>query len=60
MSTEIIVVTGAYGRQRVAAAGGQQALLPVIEQSGASGVVIRRELFSPPELSQLPALSAPI
>ena len=60
MSTEIIVVTGAYGRQRVAAAGGQQALLPVIEQSGASGVEIRRELFSAPELSQLPALSAAI
>ena len=60
MSTEIIVVTGAYGRQQVAAAGGQQALLPVIERAGASGVEIRRELFSAQELSQLPALSAAI
>lgn len=60
MSTEIIVVTGAYGRQQVAAAGGQQALLPVIAQAGASGVEIRRELFSAQELSQLSALSAAI
>ena len=60
MGAEIIVVTGAYGKQEVLAAGGQRAFLPVIEQAGADGVEIRRELFSDDELSRLPALAADI
>ncbi len=45
MEPEIIVVTAAYGHQQIAALGGQRALLPIIQQAGADGVEIRRELF---------------
>ena len=57
MARKIIVVTAAYGNDRVAALGGQQALLPVIAAAGADGVEIRRELLSPAALDTLPALS---
>lgn len=60
MSREVIVVTVAYGREKVVELGGQQALLPVIAQAGADGVEIRRELFSEPELQNLPALGQAI
>ncbi|ORM63386.1 xylose isomerase [Pantoea rodasii] len=53
---EIIVVTAAYGTQKVAELGGQAALLPLIKASGADGVEIRRELFSDNELCLLHAL----
>jgi sugar phosphate isomerase/epimerase len=56
MKPEIIVVTAAYGAQKVAELGGQAALLPLIKLSGADGVEIRRELFSENELSLLHAL----
>lgn len=60
MKNAIIVVTAAYGRSRVAALGGQQALLPVIADAGADGVEIRRELLSGQELDALPALAGAI
>ncbi|RPD97592.1 sugar phosphate isomerase/epimerase [Candidatus Pantoea deserta] len=60
MNTEIIVVTAAYGQQQVAALGGQQALLPLIQQAGADGVEIRRELFDAATLDSLPALAQAI
>lgn len=56
MKPEIIVVTAAYGAQKVAELGGQAALLPLIKMSGADGVEIRRELFSENELCLLHAL----
>ncbi|ULK55288.1 sugar phosphate isomerase/epimerase [Citrobacter portucalensis] len=57
MSRKIIVVTAAYGYETVRAAGGQVAMLPVIAQSGAQGVEIRREMFSVEELNHLPSLA---
>ncbi|HCW98168.1 MAG TPA: xylose isomerase [Pantoea sp.] len=57
MNAEIVVVTAAYGQQQVAALGGQQALLPLIQQAGADGVEIRRELFDAATLANLPALA---
>lgn len=60
MKNAIIVVTAAYGNTRVAAMGGQQALLPVIAGAGADGVEIRRELLSEQELNNLPALASAI
>ncbi|MEZ3501537.1 sugar phosphate isomerase/epimerase family protein [Pantoea sp. KPR_PJ] len=60
MNAEIIVVTAAYGQQQVAALGGQQALLPLIQQAGADGVEIRRELFDAAALDNLPTLAQAI
>jgi sugar phosphate isomerase/epimerase len=60
MKPEIIVVTAAYGHQQIAALGGQQALLPIIQQAGAVGVEIRRELFDEATLKNLPALASAI
>lgn len=60
MPAKIIVVTGAYGRQQVAEAGGQQAFLPIIAEAGADGVEIRRELFTDSQRQQLPALASAI
>ena len=57
MKPEIIVVTAAYGHQQVAALGGQLALLPIIQQAGADGVEIRRELCDDTTLTHLPALA---
>lgn len=57
MKSEIIVVTVAYGNQRIAALGGQIAVLPIIQQAGADGVEIRRELFNDATLANLPALA---
>lgn len=56
MTRKIIVVTSAYGNDRVAALGGQQMLLPTIAAAGADGVEIRRELFTPQALDALPQL----
>lgn len=56
MNRQVMVVTAAYGRDKVAELGGQRALLPVIAQSGADGVEIRRELFTTSELQQLTEL----
>ena len=56
MKPEILVVTAAYGAQKVAELGGQAALLPMIKMAGADGVEIRRELFSGHEVQQLRAL----
>ncbi len=47
MNNEIIVVTAAYGNDKVAQLGGQLALLEMIKSSGADGVEIRQELLSP-------------
>ena len=60
MARKIIVVTAAYGNDRVKALGGQSAVLPFIAGSGADGVEIRRELFSADELNHLPELAADI
>ena len=60
MSRKIMVVTAAYGADRVRQAGGQRAMLPVIAGAGADGVEVRRELFSSDELMALPALGESI
>lgn len=60
MKPEIIVVTAAYGHQKVAELGGQWALLPIIADAGADGVEIRRELLTEPELENLPQLAEAI
>lgn len=60
MKSEVIVVTAAYGRDQITAAGGQQAMLPIVAASGADGVEIRRELFSEKELQTLPQLGKAI
>lgn len=60
MPRTIIVVTAAYGHDRIAALGGQQALLPIIANAGADGVEIRRELFSLAQLNTLPELALQI
>ncbi|AVL79822.1 TPA: sugar phosphate isomerase/epimerase [Klebsiella oxytoca] len=60
MARKIIVVTAAYGNDHVKALGGQSAVLPFIAGSGADGVEIRRELFTPDELSRLAELAADI
>lgn len=60
MARKIIVVTAAYGNDHVKALGGQSAVLPFIAGSGADGVEIRRELFTPDELSRLVELAADI
>lgn len=60
MSRKIIVVTAAYGQDRIAALGGQQALLPIIANAGADGVEIRRELLSNTQLDSLPELAKQI
>lgn len=60
MKPEIIVVTAAYGQQQVAALGGQRALLSIIQQAGADGVEIRRELFAEDGLRSLSELGQAI
>ncbi len=60
MERKIIVVTAAYGHDRIAALGGQQALLPIIASAGADGVEIRRELLNDPQLDALPELAQQI
>lgn len=60
MARKIIVVTAAYGNDHVKALGGQSAVLPFIAGSGADGVELRRELFTPDELSRLAELAADI
>lgn len=60
MPRKIIIVTAAYGHDRIAALGGQHALLPIIANAGADGVEIRRELFSRTQLDALPELAQQI
>lgn len=60
MKPDIIVVTAAYGHTQIAALGGQIALLPIIQQAGADGVEIRRELLDDAALADLPALAGTI
>ena len=60
MERKIIVVTAAYGHDRLNQLGGQAAVLPFIANGGADGVEIRRELFSPQELENLSKLAAAI
>ncbi|MCE6965771.1 sugar phosphate isomerase/epimerase [Enterobacter sp. MW07] len=60
MGRKIIVVTAAYGADRIREAGGQRAILPVIAKAGADGVEIRRELFNDAELNALPTLARSI
>ena len=60
MARKIIVVTAAYGNDHVKALGGPSAVLPIIADSGADGVEIRRELFSADELNRLAELAADI
>ncbi|HEY3590758.1 MAG TPA: sugar phosphate isomerase/epimerase [Buttiauxella sp.] len=60
MPRTIIVVTAAYGHDRIATLGGQQALLPIIANAGADGVEIRRELFNAAQLDALPDLAQQI
>lgn len=57
MKPDIIVVTAAYGHAQIAARDGQRALLPIIQQAGADGVEIRRELLDAAGLAALPALA---
>lgn len=60
MGRKIIVVTAAYGADKVREAGGQRAMLHVIAGASADGVEIRRELFSDAELASLPTLAGSI
>ncbi|YCH30562.1 sugar phosphate isomerase/epimerase [Erwinia sp. PK3-005] len=60
MKPEIIIVTAAYGHQKVAELGGQQALLPIVAEAGADGVEIRRELLAESELQRLSQLAEAI
>ncbi len=60
MKPEIIIVTAAYGHQKVAELGGQQALLPIVAEAGGDGVEIRRELLAESELQRLPQLAEAI
>lgn len=60
MVRKIIVVTAAYGHDRLKTLGGQRAVLPVIAEAGADGVEIRRELLTPQETDALPQLAAAI
>ena len=60
MKPEIIVVTAAYGRDRIGELGGQQAVVPIVAAAGADGIEIRRELCSEAEIQQLPALGKAI
>lgn len=60
MERKIVVVTAAYGHDRIAALGGQQALLPIIAAAGADGVEIRRELLSDAQLDSLAELAQQI
>ncbi|HBV38727.1 MAG TPA: xylose isomerase [Erwinia sp.] len=60
MKPEIIVVTAAFGRDRVAELGGQQAVVPIVAAAGADGIEIRRELFSEAEIRQLSTLGQAI
>src|SRR5476649_1535675 len=60
MQHEVFVVTAAYGSDQVLALGGQRKLLPIIAQSGAAGVEIRRELLSATDLQSLPELARSI
>lgn len=57
MKKQVIVVAAAYGQQKVADLGGQQALLPIVKAAGADGIEIRRELMSEQQLAALPALA---
>ncbi len=56
MKHDIFVVTAAYGYDNVLTLGGQRQLLPIIAQSGAAGVEIRRELLTETDLRHLPEL----
>lgn len=56
MKRDVIVVTAAYGREQIAAMGGQRAAVPIVAAAGAQGIEIRRELFSAQEIETLPAL----
>lgn len=60
MKPEVIVVTAAYGHDRINALGGQRAVLPIIAAAGADGVEIRRELFNDAELNALSGLGQAI
>lgn len=60
MARKIIVVTAAYGHDRIRTLGGQSAVLPFIAASGADGVEIRRELFASDELNPLTTLAVEI
>ncbi len=57
MNRKIFVVSAAWGHDRVRAAGGQIAMLPVAAAAGADGIEIRREMFNEQELARLPALA---
>ncbi|WP_312626832.1 sugar phosphate isomerase/epimerase [Scandinavium sp.] len=60
MTRKIIVVTAAYGHDRIRSLGGQAAVLPIIAAAGADGVEIRRELLSPQDIDRLPPLATAI
>lgn len=60
MKRKIMVVTAAYGQERIQLLGGQAGVLPFIADAGADGVEIRRELFNPASLNDLPELAAVI
>ncbi|MFZ4832301.1 sugar phosphate isomerase/epimerase family protein [Rouxiella sp. Mn2063] len=57
---EIVVVAAAYGQDKVRELGGQKALLPIVAQSGAEGIEIRRELMTDAEIDQLEILRSQI
>lgn len=60
MKPEIIVVTAAYGRDRIGELGGQQAVVPIVAAAGADGIEIRRELLSEAEIDHLAELGEAI
>ncbi|MEI2266772.1 sugar phosphate isomerase/epimerase family protein [Erwinia sp. CGal63] len=60
MKPQIIIVTAAYGHDRLKELGGQQAVVPIVAAAGADGIEIRRELFSEAELQQLSTLGKTI
>ena len=60
MKRDIVVVTAAYGWDNIKKLGGQANLLPIIAESGANGVEIRRELLSDAKLNTLSHLAGQI
>ncbi|QIQ20991.1 sugar phosphate isomerase/epimerase family protein [Zophobihabitans entericus] len=60
MARDIIIVSSAYGYEKIQQLGGQSEVLGIVKKSGAEGIEIRRELFSEQDLQTLPQLSEKI
>lgn len=60
MVRNVIIVSSSYGTDYIQKCGGQYNIIPIVKQSGADGIEIRRELFTDPEFSMLSALAKQI